>query len=178
MIGRKRYKKLFGNSTTGFTLVEVLVAIFVVMIGIGGSYAFLQQNILNSAAVKNELVAAYLAQEGLEIVRNIRDSNFLEISNGTGSDWDEGFKPSDCAAGCEADYTDIGNLSVWANRFLRIDGGLYDTGVSTKYQRRIIVKQDVIILNKRNIEVIVTWKEKGISRNITAATELYNWLVP
>src|SRR3989344_6798261 len=81
------------TSARGFTLVEVIVAIFVVTVGIGGVFAFLQSTLFSGITLENQLIAPYLAQEGVEIVRNIRDTNYVRISEGFGGSWTNGGVP-------------------------------------------------------------------------------------
>lgn len=61
----------------GFTLIEVIVAVFLVTVGIGGVYALIQRTTAFTPVISARLTAAYLAQEGIELVRNKRDSNWL-----------------------------------------------------------------------------------------------------
>ena len=64
-----------------FTLLETLVAIYVLLVGIVGVMDITSQNLASGTISKNQLIAANLAQEGIELVRNKRDSNFLERYN-------------------------------------------------------------------------------------------------
>ncbi len=66
----------------GFTLIEVLMAIFLITVGIGGSFALINRIMDFSSVSSDRLQAAYLAQEGIENVRNTRDSNWL-----AGNEW-------------------------------------------------------------------------------------------
>src|SRR3989338_10456135 len=69
----------------GFTLIEVIVAVFVLTIGVVGVFALVNQTMAASSILTSRLIAAYLAQEGIEIARNIRDGNFLEAGE---PDWE------------------------------------------------------------------------------------------
>ena len=75
-----------------FTILEVIAAIFVMTVGVLGAYAVVQQIIVYTSISSSRLTAAYLAQEGIELVRNIRDSNWLQgagnWTNGIASDSD------------------------------------------------------------------------------------------
>ena len=62
----------------GFTLLEVIVAIFVITIGVIGVISVVQRTAAFTSISSSRLQAAYLAQEGIEIARNIRDGNWLE----------------------------------------------------------------------------------------------------
>jgi prepilin-type N-terminal cleavage/methylation domain-containing protein len=66
----------------GFTLIEVLTALFVLTIGMVGVTALLTRTASFTSAVNSTLKASFLAQEGLEIARNTRDTNFLKIRKG------------------------------------------------------------------------------------------------
>jgi type II secretory pathway pseudopilin PulG len=66
------------NYQRSFTLLETIVAIYVLLAGIVGAMNLTQQNIRAITTFRNQLIAANLAQEGAELVRSRRDSNFLE----------------------------------------------------------------------------------------------------
>jgi len=67
----------------------MLVVVFIAGIGLVGALAFFNANISSQAETKNELIAANLAQEGTDLVRNIRDYSDLN-----GNEWrNEGFGP-------------------------------------------------------------------------------------
>ena len=79
------------KSLTGFTLIEVLAALFVLTVGMIGVTALLTRTASFTAGVNSNLAASFLAQEGLEIARNTRDTNFLKIRKGDLSvKWDDG----------------------------------------------------------------------------------------
>lgn len=85
----KSLKFKIENSRKGFTLIEMLIVVSVVGIGIVGALSFFSISLANQFEVKQELIAAGLAQEGTELVRNIRDYNVLN-----GLDWRNGYGPS------------------------------------------------------------------------------------
>ena len=104
----------------GFTIIEVLIALFVTSIGIIGVFNVFSIIVVLSSDLTNRLIATYLAQEGMEIVRNIRDNNWLKIDiciakqnqeEGCPASWIDGLadnkyynNPVDCTNGCQADY--------------------------------------------------------------------------
>ncbi|MBU2545232.1 prepilin-type N-terminal cleavage/methylation domain-containing protein [Patescibacteria group bacterium] len=69
----------------GFTILELLATIVVISIGVLGAYSVAQKIFSLTFISTNHLTAAYLAQEGVEIVRNARDTNWIE-----GDDWRDG----------------------------------------------------------------------------------------
>lgn len=63
----------------GFTLVEAIIAISVLAVGVVGAITLISAGITNLGVSKDRLVAAGLAQEGVEVVHNIRDTNWLAV---------------------------------------------------------------------------------------------------
>ncbi|MCK5085237.1 prepilin-type N-terminal cleavage/methylation domain-containing protein [Candidatus Parcubacteria bacterium] len=80
-ITRINFKKRQSESN-GFSLVEVIIAIGIITVGIVSVINLLSFNLKNEIKNKNKMIAIYLAQEGIEVVRQIRDNNFF-----VGSDW-------------------------------------------------------------------------------------------
>ena len=74
----------------GFTLIEVLTALFVLTVGLVGVVALLSRTASFTSTVNSTLTASFLGQEGLEIARNTRDTNFLKIRKGESIQWDNG----------------------------------------------------------------------------------------
>ncbi len=72
----KRFLKL-GGKESGFTLTEVLIGIMILTIAIVAASNLLVSLINTNRNNVKTLQAFYLAQEGVEAVRNIRDTNWL-----------------------------------------------------------------------------------------------------
>ena len=69
---------------SGFTLVETLVAVAILATSIVGPFVAIQTALKASFSARDQLVATMLAQEGIEYVRGVRDSNYLyNIKNPT-----------------------------------------------------------------------------------------------
>lgn len=156
-------------SQKGFTLVEVIFAIFLITLGTGSIFSLMQKSNILASLAGRELTATYLAQEGAEIVRNIRDSNWLKQRTNPGVAWDDGL--GGCTAGCEVDFNDAGP-TAYAGRFLRIDGSFYnyDSGNETAYKRKITITKPV----PNELLVSVEVSRAGMP-TITVQTELYDW---
>ncbi len=67
----------------GFTLIETLVAIAIFAFSITGLISITARGVFDTNFVKNKFTASYLATEGAELVRNIRDTAALG-----GQNWD------------------------------------------------------------------------------------------
>ncbi len=66
-----------------FSLGEVLVAAFVLTVGLTATTALIVKSIENAYDNREAIIAAELAQEGVELVRNVRDQNFALEADGT-----------------------------------------------------------------------------------------------
>lgn len=153
----------------GFTLLEMLISILIITLGIISIFTGVIKYTQYTQQVRNNLTASYLAQEGIEIVKNIRDSNWTQ-----GNAWNAGL--TNClssGSGCEADYTSSSLSQVSGSlRSLYIDSnGFYEyTGVTkTEFTRKIAV--DPVGNDQLNIKVDVFWN--GIAN--TVRENIYNW---
>jgi prepilin-type N-terminal cleavage/methylation domain-containing protein len=95
----------------GFSLMEVMLAVFVLSVGLVAIIGLISSSIRNSIDSRDTIIASELAQEGVELVRNIRDNNFLNKSI---SDADYPFETIPMGTLFRLDY----NLSL-------VDGGPY-----------------------------------------------------
>ncbi|MDO8470485.1 MAG: prepilin-type N-terminal cleavage/methylation domain-containing protein [bacterium] len=156
----------------GFTIVEVITAFFLVSMGILGAFALIEKVATGTAASLSRLTAASLVKEGIEITRNMRDSNLLKLNQGQGGAWNDGL--TSCAAGCEIDYNDA-SFSPYGGTFLKSTGTFYayDSGQDTKFQRKITITP----LTPYMVSVVVDvfWTERGRNLSFEAATQLFNW---
>ena len=149
----------------GFTLIEILVAVSIITVGIVGIYAIIPRVVTITSDNIDKFIASQLAKEGIEIVRNIRDKNQLNVlafNNGL----------TNCSEGCEIDYNDV-SLASYSARPLKIDSNgfyNYETGEDTKFKRKITIVQDVDILDI-NIEIIRPEEDSFFQTK----EKLYNW---
>lgn len=78
------------HSQRGFTLMETLVAIAILLIAVVGPMSIIGRSLPQSAYARDHAIAINLAQEGIEAVRQKRDSNMINDWNGIDTAWDEG----------------------------------------------------------------------------------------
>jgi len=161
----------FSKNGAGFTLLEAIFAISILVLTVTGSLALISRLLSFSPQVQSKLIASYLAQEGIEVVRNIRDNNWLNPANPS---WNDGLGNGDY----EADYTNT-TLSSWGDRFLNIDSaGFYSYSTTppftqTKFKRKITLTQ--ILPDEVGVLVEVSWQEKGQTQSVKVMENLYNW---
>lgn len=149
----------------GFTLIEILIAINVMIVGVVGIYALVPSIIKTTATNSNRFTGSQFAREGVELVRNIRDQNWLNMVN-----WDTGL--TGCGTGCEMDYDDAG-LIIFQNRLLKVDtNGFYnyETGTESIFKRKIIITPQG---NWANVKVQIIWSGEGSPLEVEE--NLYDW---
>src|SRR4051812_26467647 len=69
-------------TSAGFTLLETMVAVTLLSVAIVAPMSLTAQSLGSAYYARDEVTAFYLAQEGLEVVRNVRDNNILINSQG------------------------------------------------------------------------------------------------
>jgi prepilin-type N-terminal cleavage/methylation domain-containing protein len=156
----------------GFTLVEVLVAIAVLAVGLVPAFQMATSAIAISGTVRNSLTASFLAQEGLEVVRAMRDTNWF-----TSLPFDDTLLAK-CQTGCMVQYNSTTDKIIASTgSFLKQDptSGLfqYNTGNDTLFKRTVTITEP----NPYELKVVsaVDWTDKGKSNSISVEYHLFNW---
>jgi len=161
---------IFLKNKKGFTLLEIIIAMGIIISVLTSSLVLVTLSINSTKTTRSKIIAINLSQEGLEIVRNIRDNNWLNYRR-TALNWRDGLAPGDY----RVQYNSSALLTFSVTP-LRIDNGFYqyDNGNSTLFYRKITIEH----IGNNQIRVIseVTWSERGRSNVISAETRLYNWL--
>src|SRR3989338_7328669 len=80
------------------TLAEVLIALSVISMGAGGASTLVTMSIKANGQSEERIVAYSLAREGVEALRNIRDTNWLRFPGNKTECWDtlDAKTPSEC----------------------------------------------------------------------------------
>lgn len=147
----------FKDKTAGFTLLETLIALSIVVIGSLGVFALLNRTLKTTQINKELIVSVNLAREGLEIVRSIRDSSSLGFTAMVNGDWivDSSDNYSISAA------ADSSNITQCINCQLYLTGGQYSHTVLvdsqvTSFKRLISISDGSILACGGACEKIVT----------------------
>ncbi len=154
-------------NSTGFTLIETLVSFLVFSVALSAVFYILTVSIGDAELIKNNFIASGLVQEGMEVTRNIRDS-----------DWYAG-NPFGTAIpdGTFRVQWNSQSLLPYADLFLKKDGGTglisYDAGNDAIFKRTVTIAT-VSSVEKR-ITVSVTWNERGRPRSVSAEDHLFDW---
>lgn len=152
----------------GFTLVEALVTLVVLTIAIGPALILTTNINATTTVVKNNLIAANLAQEGVEVIRGIRDTNWFN-----GAVFDTGLANGTYRVEWNSDAV----IVLGANPFIREDNGLYNysAGNPTIFRRTISILK-VPPGGELRIISEVTWEERGArARSAIVESHLFNW---
>lgn len=183
---------------SGFSLVETLVAISILLIVIVGPMALSMQAAKSSTFATEQIQAFFLAQEGLELAQKARDDIMLDYTNfggATANPWSQFTNVTgvygDCfaASGCglEWDATAAGELetpaacSTIANCRLYLDStgrSFFTHSASasiTPYTRRIYFS-DAVAGREIKVTSVVTWRTGSIvaEQRVSTETYLYN----
>ncbi len=148
-----------------------MTVIVILTVGMIAVLTMSEQTIKIANFNKNKLIASQLAQEGLELVRNKRDINWLTVSYWKADIIQDGHYTIDYTGAIDAVAASIDDSS--AN--LKIDANnLYwhGSGTATIFNRLINVDD-----KGNNIEVncTVRWREKGEAHDYVITTALYDW---
>ncbi len=181
--------------------MEVMLSVTILSLGIVASFAMIASSMTAFANSKNKIIASNLAQDGIERVRNLRDTNWLEgrtkdNTHGNQS-WDYGISGQGneqyikfpCEGGSVV-YIASGSISgVTENDKIDSCGVncqvyLYDSGTSkcysdigttanSKFFRLIHIEN----IDNRSNRIIATikWVDKNGSHYFTVKEILYNW---
>lgn len=185
----------------GFTLVETLVSISIFTMSILGLLSVLSSGVTSTSYAKNKIIAGYLAQEGIEYVRNMRDTFVIYDATSAQNGWSgaSGFITKLTNASCYAsngcyfgdlssvDYSNpsqpMKNLSMTACggscpalTYSNTSGKYsYDvSGTATNFIRKIQV--NTISANEIKILSTVSWTQGLSTYSITFSENLYNWI--
>lgn len=163
---------------SGFSLIELLVAMAMVGIGLIGVASLAAQNIRVQYFNRNSLISAQLAQEGLELARNRRDNDWKSSSTASSLEdiYGYGFiidyKPGHYISG----YNDITETEP-----LRInDDGFYsyDGDIITPFRRFLTSEcktDDIVGVEYCLITCYVSWQGQGQSGVYQAQDYVYAW---
>ena len=151
----------------GFTLIETIVAVGVILIGLVSALTLITNSLFYVSNISDRLIAANLTAEGLEVVKNIRDNNWLQSLS-----WNNGLANGDY----QVSYNSTA-LLPYSGIPLLLDSGSgiysYASGSASPYTRRISISN----LSGYEIRVIstITWQRRGVTYSNSAENHLFNW---
>jgi len=151
----------------GFSLIEVLAAVFVLAIGMLAVVGLQTKTIITSFENRDSIIASGLAQEGVELVRNIRDNNILNNR--------EAFSGIEGKSSCKIS-ADVTNCDLSGNLNLHINSNnIYGaTGsVVSSYTRRVnvnVISGSQPEADELRVTSIVVWKNASFPSSCSECT--------
>ena len=187
---KRNHKK--SKFLTGFTFIETMVAISLLMTSVATTVTVIRTDILVSSITKNAVMSRFLAQEGVEYTRHVRDSHLVEFNKtGIAVDWLGGLEACSNGTPCTIDIAD----PTFVNITSCPSGGCpvlkynetenrygYDSGAG--WEDTVFVREIDIVDPSGGImdtEAIVTarvvWNERdGSNREVIYQQNLFNWI--
>lgn len=188
-------KPLHTKEEQGFTIVETLVAIFILLVSITGPLAFAQNGLRASFVARDQIVAFYLAQDAIETIKNMRDNNALD-----GEEWMSELVKDRCVTtnngggvghnkSCNLD-TVSSSVTVQTCGASQCPAMKYDSaqkeyrigtasspGVTSKFTRTIYMYEMDNDDREMQIIVDVAWDTNFFSnRHVYVQEYIYNWV--
>lgn len=155
----------------GQLLIESMIAISLLVAGFLGMFSLLSRSLGLNRAVADNYTATYLAAEGIEVARNIVDSNVIQKKP-----WNAGFANGDY----EVEYDSI-SLAMNQNRFLSFDSAdnTYSYGGKVKTSFKRLIKISLVGANEIKVNSIVSWQAIGGGNfQVNLEDHFFNWHTP
>jgi type II secretory pathway pseudopilin PulG len=179
----------------GQTLIELLIALTVIVTGLFAATTLVFSNLQLADRDADEVVAVNLAREGIELAKQVRDSNWLAglpFNQGLGSAGDETATPRWGGSAPEQqpvfDFTantmNDPQTRIWRSRNLATPLFFTHTdpsGVATPWRRLLTFRpmcetscaSDPVIAVR--VESRVEWQRKGQTFQRVMYEDLYDW---
>lgn len=162
------------DNERGISILEVIVVMTIIALGLVGVLSLVAQNVKAHYINKHVLIASTLAEECLELVRNVRDLNWLTVGNWKEDIVGDGTYIIDYGGRASINQA-IDSLNEAGARLYVNGDGFYThtvTATTTNFYRLITV---VDLGNYLDVKCSVRWQDGTQNHNYTAETYLYNW---
>lgn len=185
----------YGVPQQGFTLIETLIAIFILTLTVGGLLTLAAGGYFSVRYARNQIVADNLIQEAIEYIRNDRDG-FAQSGQGYWSNWE--LRYTSCMAGggsqgCIIDpyangngqnvqrytgqalsfYPSVGFYGYNTHSYLNI-GQTSQTPYNTTYHRSVIFTPGAQA-DQVTVTVTVSWMNGSSSMSSSQSVLVTNW---
>lgn len=181
----------------GFTLLETLIAVSILALAVSGPLFAASRAIVAAQTARDQLTASYLAQEGVEYVRAMRDNIYLTYYRASGSNisddaWTDFISGSSAGSitSCKATTCTLdpqrtmgtgSNLALTTCSAgscgpLYLSSGLYTqqaVGTLTPFTRTIQVTE--VSSTEARVVSSVTWTFHGRSYTVSVRDNLTGW---
>ncbi len=199
----KKISLFLKKENKGFTLIETVVAIFILSLSIGALLTLSAGGFFSVRYARNQIVADNLTQEALEYIRNTRDTAFIQ-----GASWDtwlatlnvdssgnqvDPSSPSGCfeADGCVVDpYDNVNKIRGCRGEcpvtVLYPDEGFYGyengdypfsggaSPIQTTYRRKITVTRPSSA-DHLIVTATISWENGATAKTVSQSMMVTNW---
>ncbi len=202
----KSFKKnisLFIGPKSGFSIVETIVAIAILSVAVIAPLTLAQRSLHSSIYARDEVTAFYLAQEAIEYVRYVRDSNNLS-GRSQSANWLNGLNVcinNDCGfdvntgavVDCNHDHEDDDGEGNVTNNDCQLtfnpNNGLYgndrnNSGAPNAPAKNSQFKRKINIAKvsrtgdphyAADVAVTVSWSTGKIAQNVVVRERIFDW---
>jgi type II secretory pathway pseudopilin PulG len=188
-MSKEKQKKI---SQQGFTLIGLMISVTIMGIVFGSSLALVNRNIRLASVTTHEITASALAEEGVELIRNIRDTGDNYYFLVGGEDCISGFTKIEKDGSYSFDYTedtynatDILDTQGFADGnagLCKDDDGLYSScsldNSSLAFIRKINLEKESPDCQNKGVLVTVTvywaefWEQASLPSNVADLDDL------
>jgi len=158
----------------GFGVLEVIIAIFILVVGLLALFGLSSRYLQAATNLKMKLTASFLAQEGIEIVRYVREAR------SEWSEWEWYKDPSEGGRSIGSSDTFIVEYSTadlldYVDTPLLLDNGYYQytSGQPSPFSRKLTLTR--LSDDELKVEVEVKWEDRLGWHYIRAEDRLWNW---
>ncbi|HVV38926.1 MAG TPA: prepilin-type N-terminal cleavage/methylation domain-containing protein [Candidatus Paceibacterota bacterium] len=177
--------KLFLKSKgqAGFTLIETLVAVLILVTAIAGPLTIASKGLNAALVAKDQITAFYLAQDAVEFVRYQRDTGCLAAGSPCASaNWLSRLSICTSTNGCYIDSTKATNpitpCGPGCPNLLKYDITnhlfSYSAGSATTFTRSVVITPSA---DEAILTVMVSWTDIGGITHppVKVVENLFNW---
>ena len=164
------------KNKAAFTLIETIIAITLTTIVLTAVTGLILSTLLANQRNQHSLQASYLAEEALEAVRFMRDSNWLQNYS-----WDRGFEvgvplavnPKSCTV-ISSEVTPCFELvSLSGSGEVTMDNGfVFERSVLFT---EVLAPDGLSVEKSLEVTATVAWQERGVERTLELSTYLTDW---
>ncbi len=162
------------GSNKGQMLIEAMVAMSVISIGMLGVFSLLANSLGIGKVTSNQYVGTYLAAEGIEVVKNMIDTNV----NSGGMAWNSGLAQNGYTFAVQYDSASTTDeTDVTKPLLFDSSTGLYSytVGKPTVFTRAITVT-NLMSGNEIQVDSVVSWTDQGDTKDsVQLEDHFYNW---
>lgn len=169
----KNKKDTNNDHIRGFTLVETLIAVTILISAVVGPMIVVQKSLSSANFAKNQIISFHLAGEAIEYIRNKRDSNTLN-----GISWTNGLTEcidKKCAVDVVNDTMSQCSENCPNLQFDSENGFYgYDSNWEGSIFNRVVEIKNV---NEEELSILITifWSSGVFTKEFSVRENLFNW---